>query len=140
MKFEMELTDEMVKWAQTVARNHIPELDHDSASCELALAIVAALPNEPRDMPPGEELDALVCKAVHPGRVSHHPQNCLLAWSASQVCVGEMLDWLHEQGYHITLALIDGKARVSLNLGEFIYGETPAHALARTIAIIGEKE
>lgn len=142
---KLELSDSLVDDLRgLLAAKNAAEFYSPNEAANLALEVARLLPNEPRDMPPGKELDALVRPHLQAKNTYYSPGD----FSQSPRYVGVMLDWLAEQGYGATLhsgvlgdnvsvVLYRDRLRCNPPLNEAFYGETPQHALARAIATIG---
>lgn len=147
----VELTDKEINairfWADWDGRSDITP-DYRPHLSSLIRNIEAKLPKrlDPRNLPPGPELDELTCSRMSGGPRHIHVQ--CASWSRDPVRVGQMFDWLHEQRVWVTLtrrvASVDGKT-TTLKFRRIdgqepyseVSGDTPQHALARAVAIVG---
>lgn len=146
----VEFTDEEINairfWAKKWDGQSDITPDYRPHLSSLIRSIEAKLPKrlDPRNLPPGPELDVMVCEAMglHPG----HGMNCQF-WSTKGIHIGQMLDWLHEckpgSGYRISTIHTNEIIFKWWSGGlpsEEVQGITVAHALARAIAIIGGQQ
>lgn len=150
----IELTDELASRLRA-AQNGAP--DAGQTVTELVREVVALLPPEtvdPRTLPPGRDLDRLVCAAMgrHEMPLSVFKPHCkgldgtwytgCNEWSTDPDSVGLMLDWLHERSWNYMLDNSDDYElqlrRRGLPTWQTVVGETPQHALAIACAVVGE--
>lgn len=150
MSKTVELTDDLEKRLRAAAQNGIA--DAGQTVTQLIREIVALMPPDPRNLPPGSELDKITCETIKDSHYGHPTHSCS-AWSSSYLFVGRMLEWFYTHGYIIHISdrrnaqkgLPNVTIRVFSSTGyhhflDTISGETVQHALAIAISVIGGRK